>query len=353
VKRWLKNIKAAELLCVEVRTIKRWMTNPAKREALGAIRYGKQWRIPSPQGGGGADEWAWETRARDHLKELGIHLKEQWQNELEVLLKRCERNGLESYRLLLAAHLNLSAKREAVTAEALTEIVLLWQTASEILEKLPEGAHFEKLKSQFPARLKGRRFSASRIRSIMSYWPEKTYIQRVHPIDIKHELEKIWRSLDYSQAVMTCKNLNETPTTKNLRPKVHKDLMRHLNDTRDALPQGTVKAHRAEDLCRVMKADIHNQLHCGAERRIKEGIDEQGKTFALIQEDKSGQEISTFVDLRQPQDGLARRTMQKRHPQKKNPQRAIVVEIEQINANAPSVEERSHTGKTPVRVPKF
>jgi excisionase family DNA binding protein len=47
---WLKNAKAAKLLGVGERTIKRWMKNPALQKALGAVRHGKQWRIPRPAG---------------------------------------------------------------------------------------------------------------------------------------------------------------------------------------------------------------------------------------------------------------------------------------------------------------
>jgi hypothetical protein len=54
---WLKNAKAAEILGVGERTIKSWMTKPTTRHALGAVRHGKQWRIPLPD-----DESNWETQ---------------------------------------------------------------------------------------------------------------------------------------------------------------------------------------------------------------------------------------------------------------------------------------------------
>src|SRR5260221_11971781 len=236
--RWLKNAKAAEILGVDARTIKRWMKNPELRNALGAVRHGKQWRIPQPKSFNGDSEGAWESHARYNLKEIGIPLKARWQKALEESGRQFERNKLETYRLWLAAHLHLSVKPKAVTKEAITAILLLWQTVCEILESLPRGTEVDKLKSQFPERLKARDFSDERIHSIMSYWPDEKCFKIVHEAHTLKQLEIIRRRMDTMQAARTCENLGKKPTAKNLRPYLHKDIIEHINDTRDEPPKG-------------------------------------------------------------------------------------------------------------------
>ena len=63
-RKWLKITKAAELLCVDVRTIKRWMKDAARRQALGVVMHGKQNRIPLPPSLNGDGEFAWEMLTR-------------------------------------------------------------------------------------------------------------------------------------------------------------------------------------------------------------------------------------------------------------------------------------------------
>jgi len=348
--RWLTNAKAAELLNVGERTIKRWTKNPALQKALGAVRHGRQWRIPRP-----ADEWLWEIQTSRNLKEAGIDLKPSWEMELRKLGKNFARYGLESYRLWLAAHVQLSLKSEGVTQEDITAILLLWQTACKILDSLPRGTEVDKLKSQFPESLRARNFSENEIRVIMSYWPEQNIFERFRAAHTLEQLEEIRRGVDTSQAVKTCQSLDQKPTAENLRPLYHKDLMTHINDTRGKLPPGTVTAHKPEDLRRVIEADVLTHLHGGAARQITEGVDAQGRTFASIQTSNAhGQNAApAFVDVRQPQDGLKLRTFRKRHPLKKSPQIKIIAAVYGVRDSIPDVDEKPYTGKTPVRGSKL
>lgn len=347
---WLKNAKAAKLLGVGERTIKRWMKNPALQKALGAVRHGKQWRIPRP-----ADEWLWESQTRRNLKEAGIDLKPSWEIELRKLGKNFARYELESYRLWLAAHVQLSLKSEGVTQEDITAILLLWQTACKILDSLPRGMEVDKLKSQFPESLRASNYSEDKIRFIMSYWPEQNIFERFRAAHTLEQLEEIRCKVDVAQVVKTCNHLGQKPTAENLRPLVHKDLMTHINDTREKLPPGTVKAYKPEDLRRVMEADVLTHLHGGEARQITEGVDDQGRTFALIQPPKAhGQNAApAFVDLRQPQNGLKLRTFRKRHPLKKSTKNEIIVAACGVRGSIPSVDEKQYTGKTPVRGSKL
>src|SRR2546427_12046528 len=109
--KWLTNAEAAEALAVDARTIKRWMRCRAKRDALLAIRHGKQWRIPRPD-----NLILWDMETRDRLEKLGIQLKEPWERELEQHGKEYDRYRLESYRLWLAAYLKV-LERDRVTPE--------------------------------------------------------------------------------------------------------------------------------------------------------------------------------------------------------------------------------------------
>ena len=228
---WLKIVKAAELLGVDVRTVKRWMSNPTTRNALGAVRHANQWRIPLPD-----VEWAWADQTRRDLKEAGIDLKPIWEQNLEKLAKRHTRNKLESYRLWLAAYSQASAKTVGLTAEDIAAILYLWQIACEILDQLPEGAELDRHKSKFPEQLKAHNFSKSETRSIMSLWPMQRNFKRVRAAKSFKDLEKFRRGMDCAQAVQTCILHNQKPTAENLRPLLHKDFLYHINDTRENLP---------------------------------------------------------------------------------------------------------------------
>ncbi len=296
VEPWIKYRKAAELLGIDERTLKRWMKDEVKRKALGAVRHGKQWRIPAPNSFNGNSEEAWETHARFNLNEIGVNLKPSLEIDLDLdkLGEEFARYELESYRLWLAAHLQLSLKSDGVTKEDITAILLLWQTACKILDPLPEGTRVDKLAANFPDQLRACNLSEARIRFIMSYWPKSEHFKRVRVADTLGELEKLRHGVDFAQAVKTCKNLRKNPTAEYLRPLPHKNIMEHINDTREVVPP-----------------------------------------FA--------------TDLRQPQKRRSLRTFRKHYPLRKLPQKEIVATIYDVQDRAPSADEKPRTHKTPVR----
>jgi hypothetical protein len=267
MKRWLKNAKAAELLGVSVRTIKHWMNSPRLREALLAVRHGKQWKIPRPDY---ETTWVWETQRR--LKEAGIHLKPSWEQELERVSKECDRFLSESYCLWLAAHLQL-LEREGITDEDTGNILSLWQTANELLKSLPKGTEVDQLKSQFPESLRARNFSEESIRSIMSYWPDELYFKKVRAARTWKELEKIRRGMDFALAAKICAQRGKKPTATHLRPLVHDDWVAHINDTRQELPPNTIKAHKLEDIRNAAETDFLIRRGSTNPMRITEGRD--------------------------------------------------------------------------------
>ena len=293
-KKWLKNAKAAEILGVSVRTIKNWMTDSTTRDAIGAVRHGKQWRIPFPDN---KHDWEWQTD--DRLQEAGVTQKSSWERALENdCKKRFSHCQLETYRLWLAAHSQLSAKSDGVTQEDIMAILLLWQTACKILEPLPRGPEVDKLKSKFPDQLRVHNFPEKEIRSIMSYWPDQDKFKRVRAAHTLEQLENIRSGMDTAQAAKTCYNLGQKPTAGNLRPLLHKNFMTHINDTREQLPIG-----------------VH--------------------------------------DLRQPQSGLKLRTFRNRHSLKNSPLKTVIVAVYGLQDGVPSVDKKPHTGKTPLHDSTF
>jgi hypothetical protein len=343
---WLKNCAAAQVLGVDVRTIKRWMKSPSKRAALGVVRHGKQWRIPRP-----TQIWHWDFGVRRNFKHLGIRLKAHWERGLETLGKDFAKFELESYRLWLASHLQLSAEREKITDEDITCILLLWQTACKLLGSLPESTRVNTIKSRFPEQLRIRSLSEDEIGTVMQYWPKDDYLVRVRAARTLKQLERIRRGQDTLQAARELEGKGEKPTAENLRPLFHKSIMEHINDTREKLPPGTIQAHKPEDLPLVIAADVLNQMHGGPQRRIIEGRDAQGRTFAVIQTTNlPGQEAALgFVDLRQPQNGLALRTFRERHPLRKSPQLDIIATIRGARVSIPGTEDKPPGKKTPIR----
>ena len=327
-KRWLNNEKAAKILGFDVRTLKRWMNDLAKRDALGVVRHGKQWRIPLPESFNGDSEGAWEMNTRYRLKRIGVQLKESWEIQIEELGKQFACYEIETYRLWLAAHLQLTMKSDGVTQEDISAILLLWQTACQILDPLPKGTEVDKLQSKFPDQLRERNFPKEKIRFIMSYWPEQNHFKRVRAVHTLEDLEKIRSGVDTAQAAKTCKNLGRKPTAENLRPLLHKDFMAHINDTRNELPGIVVKNPNGEEMSLYTMASVQDQI--------------MGKTPPRV----------TF-DLRKPQNGLALRTFRKRHPLKNSPLKTVIAAVCDVKDNAPSVRESFRTEKTPVRGPKL
>ena len=316
---WLTNKQAAKLLGVDTRTIKRWMKQPATREALGGVQHGKQCRIPRPTN---LDHWRSDTRWR--LKKSGIELIPEWKRDLRKIAKKNSRCFLESCRLWLAAYATV-LERGRITQEARDAILLLRQAAFKILAPVPRHKmEVDRLKEQFPARLSELGLSEREVAVVLRYWPEEKHFRQVRAAHTLAELEVIRNRLDYTQAVRHLKHLGQKPTAQNIRPLLHKDMMAHINDTWEQLPGIVVKNPTPEQMRRM--------------------------TIASVQDQIAGKPPLPFVlDLRTPQEGLARRTVQERHPQKQQTQRDIITGIYRVRATSPSAVEKPHVGKTPIR----
>jgi len=322
--KWLKNAEAAERLAVDARTIKRWMLNPSTREALSGVQHGKQYRIPRPE-----NLAQWEFEARQRLEDLGITLKQPWQRDLEKLGKKCDRYLLESYRLWLAAWMT-QLERDRITEEARDAFSLLWCVSCDILSPLPKTEmEVDKLRGKFLAAFMKRGLSNEECHRVMSYWPEKAQFDLMRAAHTLAALEAIRRKVDYAEAVRELEHRGEKPTAENILPLLHKDFAAHINGTREALPG------------RVVKAESHEQLR----RMTAESVDNQ------IAREERGPLIT--IDFRQPQVGRKLRTYRKLYPAKQKPLRKIVAQVYRSSPNVPGVEEKPHTGKTPIRKPDY
>ena len=141
---WLRNAEAAEVLVVNVRTIKRWMQRQNTREALSAVRHGKQWRIPRP-----ANLLLWESETRRRFEAIGCPLAPVWKAELRNTARRCDRYMTEANRIWLASYAKAMSLGR-FDQKARNGILILWQAACEILDPLPRcEMKFERLKPRF------------------------------------------------------------------------------------------------------------------------------------------------------------------------------------------------------------
>jgi hypothetical protein len=268
---WFKNDEAAETLGVSVRTIKGWMARLDTRAALGGVQHGKQYRIPRPD-----DMDRWNTDARWRLEKLGIQLRPLWEHELEKIGTANDRHYFESHRLWVAITTK-ALERGDLTQNARDAALRLMESAREILDPLPRHQmQVNTLKSNFPVDLQARGFSEAEVNSIMSYWPDEKHFKPVWAAHTISELEVIRRRLDYAQAVHRLERGGQKPTAELVRPLLHKDIMTHINDTGEQLPE------------------------IGANQ---------------------------IIDRRMPQDGLALRSFRRRHPLRKSPQRDIVATV--------------------------
>jgi hypothetical protein len=345
-RKWLSHTKAAEALGVNVRTIERWMKCPMTHNALGAVQNGKKWRIPHPDN---REHWRTETCWR--LKKLGINLPEDWERNFSKIAQENSRHWLESNRLWLAGYATV-LERGRITQEAREAILLLRQVAAEILRPLPRyEMQVGRFKDQFVAKLLTHHldkvFVAVRccpaaspsvfalvvaalldVRTIMGYWPKGTHLKQVRLVHTLGELEKIRRDLDYRQAVRDLEHLGKKPTHANIGPLLHMDMMAHINDTRDRIPGTVVKNPKQEVVRFITLKSVSDRI--------------AGKKPPLV-----------TLDFQQPQKGLKRRAVQKRHPQKQRAQRTIVADVYGINATTPSVDWQPDTGKTPIQKPIY
>jgi hypothetical protein len=162
----------------------------------------------------------------------------------------------------------------------------------------------------------------------MQYWPEGRLFKNVREARTRKQLEAIRRPLDTLQAARDLKQNGQIPTAENLRPLFHKNIMEHINDTRDELPGIVVKNPTGEEMGLYTMASVQDQM--------------MGKSPPLV----------TF-DLRAPQNGLRLRTFRNRHPLKHPQQRQIVATVYGVRDSIPSIDEKPYTGKTPVPISKF
>lgn len=344
--KWLTYAKAAELLEVCVRTIKRWVTCPESRGALGVVRHGHQWRIPRPD-----DEGAWGMHTRHRLIAAGVCLRPSWEAGLRKLGRRCDRYLVESYRLWLAAYIK-ALERGRVTQKTRENLLLLWQTACEVLDPPKPLKRYEmdveQLKAQLRVKLREQGFP---VKSIMHYWPEKRHFAHVRAAHTRADFEGIRRELDFWQAYRDelRRRRGKEPSAARLCHLLHKDLMTHINDTRETLPGTVVKPQTAEELRGLMQADVWVQMQSASPRRITEGRDAQGRTYARIQTESAprAKTAPLYVDLRQSQNGICLRTLRTRYSRAK--QKTIIGKVRRILFAPPSSKEEVWRGKTPVR----
>lgn len=331
----MKNAQAAELLGVSVQTIKRWKRNPARREALGAVpsKSEKQWRIPVPD-----SPEVWEAHARHRLNALGLHLKERWESELEVLSSEEDPILLETGRLLLAASLTATEQAVKVNAVPITQqtkecIIDLWRFATDSLarfvqekgrvSKIELGRRLDEVKSILPDQL-------------IPYWPREVHLQRVRAARKRKDSEKIRQQIDYALAILLVKQTEKKDgkytTAEHLRPLLHKDLIHQINDTGEDLADNyckqtgkeppanfILKAPTPEELSDLAKYDSLAQR--AMPRRIRKSRDSQGRVFVQVE---PFPRQPAFVDIREPQEGIPLRTFRRRFPRKRPPCRDIL-----------------------------
>lgn len=218
---WLKNAEAAELLAVDVRTIKRWMSRHGTRAALLAVQHGKQWRIPRPEN---LDFWESETRAR--LNALGITLRETWERDLERLAKEFRPYWPEFRRLYLAVCAKaLSLGR--ITMKAKLGVDLLCHAALEIMEREKVRFGVEALKRKVP-------------RHHWRYWPRQCDFEAIKDTHTRRDIEVERRRLDFVRAVRILRRSHKKPTAENLCPLLHQDWLADFNATKEVLPSGVI-----------------------------------------------------------------------------------------------------------------
>lgn len=312
-KKWLGNGEAAKLLGVTARTVTRWLGQTETRDVIGAIRHGKQWRIPHPQN---PDSWCAAVRRR--LKKHGVA-----SNLQRTLRRKARESGrwyLEALRLWLACYWTI-LKRDRVTTEAKEAICLLRQVAGEVLGQLQRHEmQIEKLKAEFAAAVLRRCSTKVEAQRVMRYWPNRASFEKVRTLHTFAKMEEFRRVLDYLQAVRLLEYQGKKPTEENIGPLLHKDVTTHINDLGEDLTGIVVKNPTGKELRDLALASVYGQ-EC---RPI-------------------------IVDVRQAQDGLSRRTVQQRHPRRQKPQTDIIAAVYRIRANLPGAEEEPPTGKKPAR----
>lgn len=244
----MKNGEAAELLGVNVRTLKRWMGRPDIRKALSAVQHRKQHRIPRPD-----NLPLWERRTRERLKLLGVHLKDPVARELDEIGQKWNVFLLETYRLYLAAWTKAVrlalATGASIGQETKDRILDLWQLAENNLaaQVYRAGRKAQPSEAQIRKRIDDLEFELPA--ALITYWPDKQDWPSDRAARTLKGLEEIREGIDYTQAIYKAKQGErkemEHTTGEFLRLMLHRDIMEQINDTGVKMPQGGVNDMRA------------------------------------------------------------------------------------------------------------
>jgi hypothetical protein len=221
-----------------------------------------------------------------------------------------------------------------MTQEPREAIGRLRKTACQVLKPLlRQEMQAEKLKSRFAGGLRQRLRSKAAVRRVMRYWPNRKSFKQVRGVHTLNQLETIRRWVDRWQAVRELEQRGQEATTENIRPLLHTDMTTHINDTHEQLP-GIVVAHPTpEQMRRIILGSVSSTMS------RKQAPQSPPRREAPL----------VTLDFRRPQVGLARRTAQRRFPQKGQVQRGIRAALDGVISTEPVLDETPHTSKTPIR----
>ena len=338
--------EVAELLGVDVRTVERWILDPAKREVFGPVRSRTRWRIPRPK-----SPEMWVNKVRPLLNVLGAHLKEPWELELETLDHEGDAYLPVIDRLYMAALFQSQARAcpNPISPETKAGILDLRATVERRLAsfversrggKMPNVAEMEKHLDGFKAILPDR---------LVSYWPDKRLLQCVRRKRRPSSLERLFRQLDATQAIGQANQSGRPPTAQNVRQMLHSNLTHQVNDTGEEFPpELTVKAPTGKELRLAAQRD-----HL-AQRPIPPSIPQSsGAQLQTVTQAEPFPRQSHVVDLREPQEGISLRGFRRFYPKKHASLRDIVNAIYDVQESNPAIDKKPHTGKTPIRGPDY
>jgi len=223
--RSLKIAEAALLLDVNVRTIKRWMRDPVKRAALGAVRRGTQWRIPMPDN---PSDWALRVRVRTEPD-----LERYAERALTRLVRARKETDSWAKRLWLACMLK-AGLRGLISKTTRAAIDIIWEAASRLTK--PSNC-MKELRGQIERQL--HHLSEEERRAVMRTLANQSRFDDVERIRTKKEFEKVRRLLDYIQALKLAKRKRRKSTNAEIRPFLYPGFVEQMNDTGEYLPPRT------------------------------------------------------------------------------------------------------------------
>jgi len=256
---WMTYPEAAGALGVDVRTIKRWMGVEKMRTVLGAVRQGKQWRILRPVSVG-----AWAARVRE-AQSRTLDWGEQLRRKVLAVAKQKPEQRVECLRLWLACWAK-AVKHEDMLAEANEAIALLFEVAWDILQSAP-GCKCSQLKRQFTAELQSRGAPEHIIKRVMGYWPDAAHFARVNNLS-PERMETIRQGIDYALAQKEAKRLGLKQTNENLCQFLHLNLRLHINDTGEKLPEGCIDRREPQKGLAIRTVKKRHSRKRGEAKRI-------------------------------------------------------------------------------------